>query len=62
MATHRDIDDAVEGGRIYCVYERSRGPRRVGTRGRHNAQSLLIEGHPARAVVVRTIRGLSVAS
>jgi len=62
MATHREAGDVLEAERLYCVYERSRGPRRVGTQGRHNAQALTVDGHPARATILKPIRGLGAAS
>lgn len=62
MTVSRTPGDSLEAERIYCVYERARGPRRVGTRGRHNAQALTIDGHPATAFIVKPIRGTPVAS
>ena len=56
MPTYRERGGELEAERIYCVYERSRGPRLVGTGSRHNAQGLLILGNPATAVILKPLR------
>ena len=57
MPEGREVDDSLVAERIYCVFERARGPRRVSTAGRHNAQGMTIEGNPASAFIVKALRG-----
>ena len=56
MPIYYNLNDTLEGEKIYCVYEKSKGPNRVSTTGRHNAQSLAIDGNPARAIITKTLR------
>jgi hypothetical protein len=56
MPIYRDQNDTIQGEKIYCVFEDSKGPNRVSTKGRHNAQALTIRGNPAIAVIVKTLR------
>ena len=56
MPVHREASDSLEAERIYCVFERAKGPRRVSTRSRHNAQSMTISGNPAIAVIKKPLR------
>jgi len=56
MPIYRDLNDTIEGEKIYCVFEDSKGPTRVSTKGKHNAQALSIKGNPAIAVIIKTLR------
>ncbi len=56
MPIYRSLNDTIEGERIYCVFENSKGPTRASTTGRHNAQALTIRGNPATAVIVKPLR------
>ncbi len=56
MSVYRNINDSLEGEKIYCVFETSNKPRRISTSGRHNAQALTIDGNPATAIIVKTLR------
>jgi hypothetical protein len=56
MPTHKELNDTVEGEKLYCVFERSTKPVAVSTEGRHNAQSISIKGNPATAIIVKTLR------
>jgi hypothetical protein len=56
MPTYRNTNDTLEAEKIYCTFERSSNPRRISTSGRHNAQALAIDGNPATATIVKTLR------
>jgi hypothetical protein len=56
MPVYREEGDSLVADRIYCVFERAKGPRRVSTEGRHNAQAMTIRGNPARAVILKPLR------
>ncbi|NAT10487.1 hypothetical protein C4E22_02900 [ANME-1 cluster archaeon AG-394-G06] len=57
MPTHKEFNDTIIGEKIYCVFEKqSTKPKRVSTKGRHNAQTITIKGNPARAIIVKTVR------
>ena len=56
MPVYKEENDAIEGDKIYCVFEKGSKPRRVTTGGRHNAQAITIEGNPAKAVIVKVWR------
>jgi len=56
VPTYRGEGDSLVAERIYCVFEQAKGPRRVSTDGRHNAQAMTIRGNPARAVILRPLR------
>ena len=56
MPIYKGKNDAIYGDKIYCVFEKSTKPKRVSTKGRHNAQAITIEGNPATAVIVKVWR------
>ena len=57
MPEYKGLNDTIVAERIYCVFERTKGkPHKISTRGRHNAQSLTVEGNPATAVITKTLR------
>lgn len=51
MITLYNSGDNIQGKKIICEFERFRGPHKITTRGRHNAQRIKAEGNPAIAVV-----------
>ncbi len=56
MPIYRGYNDGIEGDKIYCVFKKASKPHKVSTEGRHNVQSMTIEGNPARAVIVKVWR------
>ena len=56
VPAYRGKGDTLVAERIYCVFEGAKGPRRVSTEGRHNAQAMTIRGNPAWAVILRPLR------
>lgn len=56
MVECRQVGDSLVAERIYCVFERAKGPHRIGTHGRHNAQGMTVEGNPATAFIVKALR------
>ena len=56
MPKYNGPNDSIIGEKIYCVFERFKGPDRVSTKGRHNAQAMVIRGNPAIATIVKTMR------
>lgn len=59
MPKYYNDGDSIFGTKIYCVFEKSKKPTLVSTRGRHNAQSTTIEGNPAIATIVKTLKFVS---
>jgi len=56
MPIYLGLNDTIEGEKIYCVFERSTKPTAVSTTGRHRAQAIIINGNPATAIIVKTLR------
>ena len=56
MPIYLGLNDTIEGEKIYCVFERSTKPTAVSTTGRHRAQAITINGNPATAIIVKTLR------
>jgi hypothetical protein len=56
MPIYRGHSDSIARAKLYCVFEKASKARRVSTTGRHNAQQITIEGNPAVATVVKTLR------
>lgn len=56
MPIYRNVNDTLEGKKIYCVFERGTKPSLVSTKGRHNAQRMKIEGNPAIATIIKPLR------
>ena len=56
MPTYFGLNDSIHGEKVYCVFEKSSKLRLVSTTGRHNAQAITIEGNPAIATIVKTLR------
>ncbi len=51
MTTYYSAGDTIEGRKIICEFERSQGPHRISTKGRHNAQRIKTQGNPTRAII-----------
>lgn len=56
MSDYYCLNDSILGEKIYCVFERSSKARILSTQGRHNAQAVTIDGNPAVATIVKTLR------
>jgi hypothetical protein len=57
MPVYYALNDSLEAEKIYCVFEkRPKTPILVATKGRHNAQALMIQGNPAIAVIHKELR------
>ena len=55
MNVHREENAMLLAKEIICRFASNTEPRRISTKGRHNAQQMTIEGKPALAFIPQTI-------
>jgi hypothetical protein len=55
MNIHREENAMLLAKEIICKFSWNKEPRRISTKGRHNAQQMTIEGNPALAFIPETV-------
>lgn len=57
MTKYYSTNDSILGIRLYITFERRKGKiNKLQTKGRHNAQQLTVEGNPATATIIKTLK------
>jgi len=51
MAVYAEINDAIQGDKIYCTFRKATKPTVIGGSSRHQGQSQTIEGNPAVSII-----------
>jgi len=59
MPTYHGDNDAVEGDKIYCTFEKCSGISAISTGGRHRGQCQTINGNPATAIITKKWRRIN---
>ena len=57
MVKKYDHNDTVLGEKLYITYRKMVcKPTKLQTTGRHNAQKITVEGNPATATIIKTLK------